>query len=132
MTQQIGGNHYNKGYVQHWDWVSKTRLGYLEGCATKYLVRWREKNGLEDLLKAKTYIQKAYAEAANLQPAGTREHWDIKLRSRFLNDAGLLEDDRVLEKKIITLIDLWQFPEDLQFALNYLNKLIEEASNELP
>jgi hypothetical protein len=31
-------------------------IGFLEGNIIKYLKRWRHKNGLEDLLKAKTYL----------------------------------------------------------------------------
>lgn len=132
MTQQIGGNHYNKGICQHWDWAAKTGLGYLEGCATKYLVRWREKNGLEDLLKCKTYIQKIIENIDYLQPAGSRPNWSLKIRSRFLDDAGLLENDRDLEAKIITRLDIWANVNDLNYALKYLDKLIEECANELP
>jgi hypothetical protein len=54
---QVGGNHYAADY-QHWDWVEDLEMGYLEGNATKYLVRWRSKNGLQDLKKARSYIMK--------------------------------------------------------------------------
>jgi hypothetical protein len=58
-TRQIGGQHYaNGGAFQHWDLVEVFGLGYLEGCATKYLSRWRRKNGVEDLLKADHYVEK--------------------------------------------------------------------------
>jgi len=55
---QVGGNHYQTTY-QHWDMVCDTNLHYLLGCATKYLARWRTKNGLQDLAKAKHFIHKA-------------------------------------------------------------------------
>jgi len=55
---QIGGNHYAGDY-QHWDWVVDNEMNYLLGCATKYIIRWRKKNGLEDLRKAIHYITKA-------------------------------------------------------------------------
>jgi hypothetical protein len=32
--------------------------GYLEGCAQKYLWRWEEKNGKQDLEKAVEYLSK--------------------------------------------------------------------------
>jgi hypothetical protein len=54
---QVGGEHYRSQF-QHWDWVIANNLGYLEGCATKYIARWRKKNGLEDLLKARHYLDK--------------------------------------------------------------------------
>ena len=55
---QVGGDHYRRNEYQHWDWVTDTGLSYLHGCATKYVARWRSKNGEEDLRKAKHYIIK--------------------------------------------------------------------------
>lgn len=56
---QIGGAHYNGKKYQHWDLVIDTKMHYILGCATKYISRWREKNGVEDLKKSLHYIQKA-------------------------------------------------------------------------
>ncbi|AAT69502.1 gp26 [Alphaproteobacteria phage PhiJL001] len=44
--KQVAGSHYRKGgQFQHWDLIThKYGRGYLIGCATKYLTRWREKN----------------------------------------------------------------------------------------
>lgn len=63
---QVGGDHYKAttgncascgASVQHWDLFGT--LPYLVGCATKYILRHRDKgNGLQDLLKAKHYIDK--------------------------------------------------------------------------
>ena len=55
---QIGGNHYVKEY-QHWDFVCDTGMHYLLGCFTKYITRWRKKNGLEDITKSLHYLAKA-------------------------------------------------------------------------
>ncbi len=56
--RQVGGNHYNSKY-QHWDWCIKVKLGYLEGNATRYLVRYNKKGTpVDDLLKALSYIDK--------------------------------------------------------------------------
>lgn len=55
---QVGGDHYAKEY-QHWDFVIDTGMHYLLGCATKYITRWRKKNGLEDLKKPIHYLAKA-------------------------------------------------------------------------
>ena len=53
--EQVGGEHY-KAPVQHWDWAQY--IGYLEGCATKYIGRHELKNGLEDIRKGLTFIDK--------------------------------------------------------------------------
>ena len=54
---QVGGDHYQAEYA-HWDWCAETGLGYLEGNATKYLARWRKKQGRQDLEKARWYLQR--------------------------------------------------------------------------
>lgn len=55
--RQVGGSHY-AGKVQHWDLIERHGIGYLEGCASKYVVRCKLKNGLQDLEKAVHYIDK--------------------------------------------------------------------------
>ena len=56
-NRQVGGSHY-AGTYQHWDFVRELLLDYWQGCATKYISRWRKKNGVEDLKKAVHYIDK--------------------------------------------------------------------------
>lgn len=55
---QIGGEHY-KSAIQHWDFAAANfGPGYFRGNATKYVTRSRKKNGLEDVKKARHYVQK--------------------------------------------------------------------------
>jgi hypothetical protein len=54
---QVAGEHYRTP-IQHWDYVLANDLGYLEGQITKYVTRWRKKNGVEDLLKARHFLDK--------------------------------------------------------------------------
>jgi len=57
--KQIGGDHYKKGGEEHWDrqWRLYGR-GYFIGCITKYVERYPEKNGVQDLQKAIHFIEK--------------------------------------------------------------------------
>lgn len=55
--RQVGGAHYDKP-IQHWDYVVAQNLGYFEGQITKYVSRWRDKNGIEDLKKARHFLDK--------------------------------------------------------------------------
>jgi len=60
---QIGGDHYVSKRIQPWDamraWFSHEAFcGFLAGNVLKYLARYKEKNGVEDLLKAKHYLEK--------------------------------------------------------------------------
>ena len=56
--RQVGGEHYKLIY-QHWDFVYDVRLPYHLACATKYVARWRDKNGTQDLEKAVHYVDKS-------------------------------------------------------------------------
>lgn len=53
---QIGGTHYKDMPIQPIDFILKNKLGFCEGNIIKYVCRHRTKNGKEDLLKAKQYI----------------------------------------------------------------------------
>lgn len=55
--EQVGGNHYAKNKIQPIDFILENNLGWCEANAVKYLTRWKNKNGLEDLRKAKHYIE---------------------------------------------------------------------------
>lgn len=54
---QIGGSHYKGRDLQPWDIITMFDLDFFEGSALKYLLRWRQKNGVEDLKKARHYIE---------------------------------------------------------------------------
>ena len=60
---QIGGNHYASKAVQPWDamqaWMSREEFaGYLRGNVIKYMARCNDKGGIEDVKKARHYIDK--------------------------------------------------------------------------
>lgn len=56
-SRQVAGTHYQSG-IQHWDFVAANNLDYFQGQITKYVVRWKKKNGVDDLLKAQHFLQK--------------------------------------------------------------------------
>lgn len=56
---QVGGSHYKSpGLPEHWDLVAMFGWDYFQGQITKYVMRWRKKNGIEDLKKARHYLDK--------------------------------------------------------------------------
>ncbi len=59
---QIGGDHYKGVKFQPWDWALY-QLGYYETSAIAYIVRFRKKGGIQDLEKAKHYLDKMLAAA---------------------------------------------------------------------
>ncbi|ALV64621.1 DUF3310 domain-containing protein [Campylobacter fetus] len=54
--KQIGGNHYQKMDIQPLEFITKNKLDFCEGNIIKYVCRYKDKNGLEDLLKARHYL----------------------------------------------------------------------------
>ena len=56
--QQVGGAHYAVKAIQPWDFIIANNIGYLEGNIIKYISRWKDKGGIEDLKKAQHYLQK--------------------------------------------------------------------------
>jgi len=54
--EQVGGNHYKSLIIQPVDFCQRNELNYCESNVIKYVTRHRTKNGVEDLLKAKHYI----------------------------------------------------------------------------
>lgn len=55
---QVGGEHYKRKLIQPWDYIAANDLGYFEGNIVKYVSRWRDKAGVEDLKKARHYLDK--------------------------------------------------------------------------
>ena len=56
LNTQVGGDHYKKLKIQPVEYIYANNIGYMEGNIIKYVTRWRDKNGVADLLKARHYI----------------------------------------------------------------------------
>jgi hypothetical protein len=55
---QIAGDHYKAKAIQPWDYIASNELGYFEGNIVKYVSRWKNKGGVDDLRKARHYLDK--------------------------------------------------------------------------
>lgn len=56
--RQVAGEHYRKTKIQHWDFAAANDFDYFQGQITKYVTRWKNKNGIADLEKAKHFLEK--------------------------------------------------------------------------
>jgi hypothetical protein len=56
LDVQVSGNHYKDLAIQPVEYIHANNIGYFEGNVIKYVSRWRNKNGVKDLEKAKHYI----------------------------------------------------------------------------
>jgi hypothetical protein len=57
FTKQVGGDHYKKMPIQPLEFIAKNNLSFFQGNVIKYIIRYKDKNGVEDLKKALHYIE---------------------------------------------------------------------------
>jgi len=65
MKDNINPNHYKQGNIEVIDFILDQKFSYMEGNVVKYLSRYKNKNGLEDVKKARWYIDKIIRELEN-------------------------------------------------------------------
>ena len=53
--KQIGGTHYKSYSIQPIEFIVANKLSFIQGCIIKYICRFENKNGIEDLEKIKHY-----------------------------------------------------------------------------
>ena len=56
LDHQEGGTHYAKLKIQPIEYIHANGIGFPEGSVIKYVTRWRDKNGIADLKKARHFI----------------------------------------------------------------------------
>ena len=57
LSIQVGGNHYKSKAIQPVEFIHANGIGFFEGNVIKYVSRWNDKGGLQDLNKAKHYLE---------------------------------------------------------------------------
>ena len=55
--KQVGGNHYKDMPIQPIEYIIKNGLGFCEGNVVKYITRYNNKGGIEDIEKALHYCE---------------------------------------------------------------------------
>jgi len=62
MKDNINPNHYKQGNIETIEYILDQKMNYLKGNVVKYISRYKKKNGLEDLHKAKWYLERLIKE----------------------------------------------------------------------
>ena len=57
IDKQIGGNHYKSFAIAPIEFITKNKLSFIQGCIIKYICRFENKNGVEDLDKIIHYCE---------------------------------------------------------------------------
>ena len=73
IDDSIRPDHYESSNpdvpaTQMWDYALSQNLGFFEGNIVKYVSRWRQKGGVQDLQKALTYLQRLIDSQASPKP----------------------------------------------------------------
>lgn len=90
---QVGGNHYEAMAMQPWEIIEANSLDFWEGNIIKYVMRYRSKNGVEDLKKARHYLEYLIArESGRLD--STREYRTRDHRNSDFGDAVHIPDSK--------------------------------------
>lgn len=110
-SYQVGGTHYAAA-IQHWDFVAAYRLDYFQGVSTKYICRWRKKDGLVDLRKAVHYLIKRIELTAFL-PMNVRAHLE-PTPTPSLEDFCASNQLSFKETELVTLITYGELPKALE------------------
>jgi len=56
LTKQCGGDHYRAMAIQPIEFIHANGIPFAEGSVIKYVSRWRSKNGIADLEKARHFL----------------------------------------------------------------------------
>ena len=55
--KQIGGSHYKKYVIEPWTFIRENLLNPFQANVIRYVVRYEDKNGIEDLQKIIHYCE---------------------------------------------------------------------------
>ena len=122
LAVQVGGNHYKSLPIQPVELALANRLEGCEMAVIKYVTRWREKDGLKDLRKARHFLQflEEHFDDEARRPAGGG--WGIDpLRYCVANRLGYCES------RVVLLVHTWaaiRRREQVVLAMQEIDSLI--------
>jgi hypothetical protein len=62
LMNTISPDYYQRGNIEVTDFIIDQSMSFLEGNVVKYITRYKEKSGIEDLRKARWYLEKLIEE----------------------------------------------------------------------
>lgn len=102
-TRQVGGDHYKRVGMQHWDLAALADAGYFAGQVTKYTERHAKKNGRQDLEKALHFAEKMHSLNTETFGEGHTDGWG-RSRSVFKRMERRAVQKRPVSQEVIQAI----------------------------
>jgi Protein of unknwon function (DUF3310) len=115
------------GKYQHWDLAIAIPMSYLAGCSTKYVCRWRQKDGLKDLSKALHYLDKMIETYIPVPIPRTMTRSEIQYEVSQFAHANKLS---IIEEEYLFKLASYRYENDLIEARLVLEDIIDLAKKE--
>lgn len=123
--KQVGGSHYKSNGVQHWTYCIEVNVPNLEYAATKYISRWRKKNGVQDLQKAQHYIERRIQAVNEYKGVLRGAKCNHVLFEAFCEDNSLSYEERLLCDTVMH----WKRVDHLICAVEKLQRYIAQIEH---
>ena len=131
LDEQVGGDHYKKLGVQPVEFISVINANFFQGNVIKYITRYKDKNGIKDLEKAKHYLELM----KELKPqTDTKLHGDYIMAAivnySTSNNLGTLETDIIIatayKNREESISD-----ENIDIAIGLIDTLIKDMATQV-
>lgn len=116
---QVGGTHYKQAKFQPWDW-QLYGVGGWEQAVVKYVVRYKAKNGRQDLEKALHYIDKLIYHVQREEITNTANFPIYKLED-FVKDNKCCP----VQTEAVANVLMWRNTKDLNRCKSRVQELID-------
>ena len=80
MADNVNPAHYADKVISPIEYIVANKMGFVEGNIIKYVSRYKEKNGVEDLKKARWYVDSLIDLMEGIDDGVTRENFADYIR----------------------------------------------------
>lgn len=95
IESQVGGNHYKDMAFQPIELITALGCSFIQGCIIKYISRYKNKNGAQDIKKCIHYAQLAIE-------LGDEKECDDEVLSMYIGEYILKNRFTIFQRRIIT------------------------------
>ena len=113
IESQVGGNHYKDMAFQPIELIAALRCSFIQGCIIKYVSRYKNKNGAQDIKKCIHYAQLAIE-------LDDKRRCNDKALSMNINRYILKNKLTILQRRIITQAVYNNYTQVIQYCKELL------------
>ena len=118
LERQVGGSHYKDLPIQPIEYILANKLPFCEGNIVKYVTRWKQKGGRQDLEKVIHYAQLLLDNLESAEPVSFGEA-AMGAQKAAANDrvvAALMKQEKnVLDALVDNYKSVMDLPQNIHF-----------------